>query len=700
MSWKNLSLGQRIIALCVLVVVLVCGIAASSYVGVVQLNKSFHAAIASTEEINNVNHLEAKIQQLRASTNEYLATNAEENLTEALNQHEELHQRLADLQKSSTSNQEALAQLDGTLQQHAEVFNQIAETNQKIATLRDDQIGPQVDYLQKEIASYLADARSAGNVGAALSSATSLGELYSVESSLKEFLRTGDPSIIEGVDKQLEKLGEDIGELKAQLEELRELDETLFDAEAYARLESWQTQLVGLSAGIADLNQSVVLNNDLIANTLRPLKGSFAEGIAALQESVNREQSQLNEEVEETTASGKVLVTAVSIAGVIAIFILSFFIVRSTTKRIQIVANHIFRSASETRDASGQISRSSEVLADGASRQAASLEETSASLEEMAGMTRSNAGNAEEASRLATEARSAAEVGSRDMEEMTGAMNAIQSSSDNISKIIRTIDEIAFQTNLLALNAAVEAARAGEAGAGFAVVADEVRSLAHRSAEAARETSAKIEDSLQKSANGVRICNKVGESLRQIVDRSRDVDQLVGQISASSKEQSSGITQIERAVSDIDKLTQENAGLAEETSSASQMLMDQSRSLDNAVRDLFHVIGLSQDEQMKSSAARQHPEEASYGRHQNVEWEEHDSDNDDEDDEEGDRHESSFFGAKSSEVSHKRNGNGHHEHDLNVSDAEKPKKVETQRRQKVEHKPETPSFFRLNGQDD
>ena len=154
--------------------------------------------------------------------------------------------------------------------------------------------------------------------------------------------------------------------------------------------------------------------------------------------------------------------------------------------------------------AAGQVSSASQSLAEGASEQAASLEETSSSLEEMSSMTKRNAENAQKANELAKQARAAADTGVGDMQAMNAAMDAIKASSDDIAKIIKTIDEIAFQTNILALNAAVEAARAGEAGMGFAVVADEVRNLAQRSAQAAKETAAKIEGAVSKTAQGVR----------------------------------------------------------------------------------------------------------------------------------------------------------------------------------------------------
>jgi len=172
------------------------------------------------------------------------------------------------------------------------------------------------------------------------------------------------------------------------------------------------------------------------------------------------------------------------------------------------------------------------------------------------------------------------------MREMSEAMGAIKTSSDNIAKIIKTIDEIAFQTNILALNAAVEAARAGEAGMGFAVVADEVRNLAQRSAKAAKETAEKIEDSIRKSEHGVEISARVGDSLQEILAKARQVDDLVAEIAIASKEQSQGITQVNTAVAQMDKVTQSNAANAEETASASEQLNAQAAGLKEAITEL------------------------------------------------------------------------------------------------------------------
>src|SRR4029453_446326 len=221
----------------------------------------------------------------------------------------------------------------------------------------------------------------------------------------------------------------------------------------------------------------------------------------------------------------------------------------------------------------------------------ASVEETSASLEEISSMIRSTADNAEKAKALAGEAHAVAQAGSRTMVEMTQAMAAIDTSSAEVAKIVKNIDEIAFQTNILALNAAVEAARAGEAGAGFAVVADEVRSLAQRSAAAAKETADKIEVAITNSRKGSECTAKVEESLAHIAERVNSTDSLVAEIATAAREQAQGIEQINVAIAQLDKISQSNSASAEESASAAEELDAQAAALKEMVERLRQLVG-------------------------------------------------------------------------------------------------------------
>ncbi|MDQ5977731.1 MAG: Methyl-accepting transducer protein [Verrucomicrobiota bacterium] len=264
---------------------------------------------------------------------------------------------------------------------------------------------------------------------------------------------------------------------------------------------------------------------------------------------------------------------------------------RALNRGIAQSAGTIAAGAREVLGASSQLTTSGQSLADGASQQAAALEESSASLEELSSMTKRNADNSSRAKVLASQTRNAADSGRDKMGQMLQAMNDIKSSSHDISKIIKTIDEIAFQTNILALNAAVEAARAGEAGMGFAVVAEEVRNLAQRAAQSARETAGKIEDSVAKSEHGAHITGQVAEALNEIAAGAREVDTLIAEIAQASNEQSTGISQVNTAVSAMDKVTQNNAATAEESASAAAELNRQAHSLESAAANLLTLVG-------------------------------------------------------------------------------------------------------------
>ena len=275
------------------------------------------------------------------------------------------------------------------------------------------------------------------------------------------------------------------------------------------------------------------------------------------------------------------------LAGTIAI---SVWVSESTSRMIRRLTSRMLDAAQQVSGAAHEVSSASQSLAEGASEQAASIEETGASLEEMASMTKNNAKNVQQVNELARDTRVAADRGAADMQTMSAAVAAIQTSSDDISKILKTIDEIAFQTNILALNAAVEAARAGESGMGFAVVADEVRALAQRSAQAARETAEKIAGAISNTAEGAKISRQVERSLGEIVEKVRQVDELAAEVATASNEQSQGIGQINSAVAQMNTVTQRNAAHAEESAAAAEELNAQSQTLKEVVSELLAVV--------------------------------------------------------------------------------------------------------------
>jgi len=295
-------------------------------------------------------------------------------------------------------------------------------------------------------------------------------------------------------------------------------------------------------------------------------------------------------------------------AGTALILWLTLRLGQSISGPIDDTTSELLTAAECSADEAGSVRRSAAIVSEGSSSQAAAIEETSSTLDEIAGITRSNADNAQSAQHSANTMRVAAERGAEQMKQLTEAMDAIRASSDDVTRIIKTIDEIAFQTNILALNAAIEAARAGEAGAGFAVVAEEVRTLAQRSAQAARDTTEKIVQSSQRTKAGTKVTEQVAESLGSILTRACDMDRLVNAIAQASVEQTAGINQITEAVAKIDQVTQGNATAAEKTASAALKLEGRAESFRKAVKTLKRIVSgsssMSSEPQPVPAAAR------------------------------------------------------------------------------------------------
>ncbi len=293
---------------------------------------------------------------------------------------------------------------------------------------------------------------------------------------------------------------------------------------------------------------------------------------------------------EDMAGWSKIIALAGTLAGFGIALAFGILLSVSISRSLRHIIAGLAEGAEQVSSAAGQVSAASQSLAAGSSQQAAGIEETSSSLEEMSSMTHRNADNAGQANRLMKETLAVVERADQSVQVLTTSMQEISAASEETSKIIKTIDEIAFQTNLLALNAAVEAARAGEAGAGFAVVAEEVRNLAKRAAAAAKSTAGLIEGTVKKIKAGAQTVAETSGAFSTVSGQTAKVSELVAEIAAASGEQSQGITQVNTAVTDIDKVTQQNAANAEESASAAEEMSAQAEQMKAMVQELVVLV--------------------------------------------------------------------------------------------------------------
>lgn len=338
---------------------------------------------------------------------------------------------------------------------------------------------------------------------------------------------------------------------------------------------------------IRALNENYIKN----VNAENALEKSISAGIEANLNSIQAEKRKNSEKLfsrmKSYFRSILIIILVVSIIGIA----ISFFTARSVSKALRKIILGLSKASREVNSGAGQLSEASQSLAEGATEQAASMEEISASLEEISSVTKGNAKHATDADGLMQEAKHTFGNAYASMDRLTASMEEISKASEETSKIIKTIDEIAFQTNLLALNAAVEAARAGEAGAGFAVVADEVRNLAMRAAEAAKNTAALIEGTVKKVKEGSQLVMGTSEAFGGLGNSTATVAALIADIAAASREQSLGIDQVNTAMSNTEQVIQKNSANAEETAAASEEMTAQANQMKTLVAGLVSLVG-------------------------------------------------------------------------------------------------------------
>lgn len=414
-------------------------------------------------------------------------------------------------------------------------------------------------------------------------------------------LRRYEKDIFLNIDSK-EKMAEYLAKWKDEREHLLS---RLADIEKAATLDKDKDNVKLMRTNLAGYEQGfmTVFNNIQGGKIKAPQEGNAAindhkAAIQTLEKAVKEFSSESSKKMAQTEDHIRALAAQAKFTAFILMalsvglgIVICILVIRSITRPLANLIKGLDEGAQQVSTAAGQVSSASQQLAEGTSEQAASIEETSSALEQMASMTKRNAENADHTNQLMTEASQLVQDADRSMGQLIASIDQISRASEDTFKIIKTIDEIAFQTNLLALNAAVEAARAGEAGAGFAVVADEVRNLAMRAADAAKNTASLIETTIKEIKDGAVIVEKTNSEFCRVSTSVGKMSELVGDITAASREQALGIEEINRAVTEMDRVLQDNAGSAEESAAASEELNAQAEQMHLFVQELVNMVG-------------------------------------------------------------------------------------------------------------
>lgn len=409
---------------------------------------------------------------------------------------------------------------------------------------------------------------------------------------LRNILLMKDPAKRQDEKKKIEDVRVKYNKAFKKSEEMTTKDDT----------KGWEiiTKIKGNQDTASELNNKVVdlalanrdnEANDLMLKEARPAVRKWLNSVDEFKKHQDERTETRYDQAANAYATARQFMFILGGIAFLSAVLTAFFITRSITGPLRNIINGLTEGSDQVASASAQVASLSQSLAEGATEQAAGLEETSSSMEEMSSMTKQNADNAHQAKTMMGEARQIVENVNAHMGEMAKAIVEITKSSEETGKIIKTIDEIAFQTNLLALNAAVEAARAGEAGAGFAVVADEVRNLAMRAAESAKNTSSLIENTIKSVKTGNELTRATQEAFKKNVEISGKIGKLVEEIAAASREQAHGLEQVNKAVAEMDKVTQSTAANAEESASAAEEMNAQAEQMKVFVGDLAALVG-------------------------------------------------------------------------------------------------------------
>ena len=591
MNSSHFTVGRRMSAGLGAVLVLLVLVATTAYFALGRSGQAIKQTADGAELASKAMDLDLTMKDLLRAVSAFQVSGAKEDSAAFADQARQMRSHFA-----AMDGRDVDSEAKAILAESQQLFARCEKQFQEMVTLRGERdqfesaMRPAAETIQKSLQLVLVKARDSGDMSASFKASSSLQNFFEGLMRVNQFLLTSDAAQASAATQSLNKLVDGAKAIDKEIAEMEEFDATFKDPERRNALKAAITEASGVLQGLGRVSEGVARSRVLSEKEMKSVANDFSARIMRLNQMLAERRQTIQTTTGTAQRRNETLVLGLSLFGIVFGVVAGYFIVRSVTRPIAHVAAVLKEGSDRTAAASRQVSSASQAMADGSCQQAASLEETSSSLVEMGSMIKRTAEHTESARQMAGETRKAADLGSDDMKAMKDAMDSIKSAGGEITKIIKTIDEIAFQTNILALNAAVEAARAGEAGAGFAVVAEEVRNLAHRSAEAARETAAKIENSNQRSEHGIRLSERVGNNFNEITQRARKLDTMIQEIADAAKQQSQGIETINAEIARIDQITQANSASAEETASSSAELQSQADRLREAVDELNRMV--------------------------------------------------------------------------------------------------------------
>jgi methyl-accepting chemotaxis protein len=591
--FKSMTVGKKIIFgfATVLLILVIVGVVA--YRATLTSSNGFTSYREMARDTTLSGRLQANMLMVQMSVKNYFITGSDKDLKQYADYLKKMEGFMDEAQKGINNPERAalIDDADSKVQDYKAGFEKVVAFINEHNKLVTDVLNVDGSLMEKNLTDIMDSANKDYNVNVAFNSGLGMKHLLLARLYVAKFIDENSQAAADRVHMEFGKMQGFMDYLSKEMQNSERLQMLATVVEAKARVSKTFDNLVKITYD----------RNEVITGTLDVLGSSIADGIESVNLSIKAVQDDLGPKLVASNSRNTFIITALSIIALVIGSFLAFVITRAITKPLNLIIQGLNEGASQVASASGQVSSSSQSLAEGASEQAASIEETSSSMEEMSSMTKKNAENAGHADGLMKETNKVVAKANQSMGELTQSMEDISQASEETSKIIKTIDEIAFQTNLLALNAAVEAARAGEAGAGFAVVADEVRNLAMRASDAAKNTASLIEGTVKKVKDGSALVSTTNDAFRQVAESSSKVGDIVSEIAEASKEQSSGIEQVNIAITQMDKVVQQNAANAEESASASEEINAQAGQLKEHVEGL---VGLVTGNKNHSTAVR------------------------------------------------------------------------------------------------